>query len=188
MATLVLVIAPSGSGKGALMGALKKAMPQLVYPVSCTTRAPRAGEHEGDNYHFITEEAFDEKIHSGEFLEWAQYGGNRYGTLRHEILPPLDEGRDVVREVEAQGARQILSALLNQRIRIIYIDAGSWEELEQRIVDRASISSEELALRRERYEDERTFMGQAFKVVKNPHGKVEQAVEDFIAAVREAIA
>jgi guanylate kinase len=158
-------------------------MPELVFPVSCTTRVPRPGEVEGEKYHFVTQEEFESRRASGEFLEWAPYGGNYYGTLKSQILQPLAIGKTVVREVEVQGARQILA--LMPEVAIIFIDAGSWEHLERRIQARAPISDVELLARRKRYEDETTFKNQADAIVYNPNGGLEQAKKDFVAAVQQ---
>jgi guanylate kinase len=182
----ILIIGPSGSGKGALMSALRQERPDIVFPISCTTRAPREGEVEGQMYYFISREQFKQKIKEEAFLEWAEYGGNLYGTLRSEIMPALEAGKTVVREVEVQGARQIETSIPRERLRVIYIDAGSWEELEARIVNRAAIHTEELAKRKERFEDEITFKAHAFRVVRNFDGELEQAKVDFVQAVHDA--
>src|SRR6185503_18010602 len=101
---LILVIGPSGSGKSALIAYLREVAPNIIFPVSCTTREKRLGEKEGETYYFVSEEEFDERITQEAFLEWASYGGHRYGTLKSEILPELTAGNTVVREVEIQGA------------------------------------------------------------------------------------
>ncbi len=182
----ILVIGPSGSGKGALLSYVKEHRPDIIFPVSCTTRSPRPGEVEGETYHFLSNEAFDEKVAKGEFLEWASYGGNRYGTLKSEIMDALENGKTVMREVEVQGARQIKNIFLADHLRVVFIDAGPWEDLERRIVSRAAISLEELTKRKERYSDERTFMLDAFAVVRNFDGKLEEAQKHFLEAVEKA--
>ncbi len=182
---LILVVGPSGSGKSALLAHLHQAHPEILFPVSCTTRAPRPGEVEGDKYYFVTKEDFEKREKNGDFLEWASYGGHYYGTLKSQVLAPLEEGRTVVREVEVQGARQLLSQLPPDAVRIIFIDAGSWDDLERRILARAPISDVELLARRKRYEDELTFKDHATALVKNPNGGLEQAKQDFVRAVEE---
>lgn len=182
--TLILVVGPSGSGKGALMEHLRAAMPEVVFPVSCTTRSPRPSETEGAMYFFVTEQEFDQKIAAGEFLEWASYGGNRYGTLKSQVLPALEAGKVVVREVEVQGARQIQALVPKEHLKIIFIDAGSWEDLERRILGRAPIEDEELQKRRKRFDDETNFMSEASTVVQNRDGGLEKAKQDFVGAVR----
>jgi guanylate kinase len=180
---LVLVIGPTGSGKSALLSFLQAAAPQIVFPVSCTTRAPRPGERDGEKYFFINKEEFEKREAAGEFLEWASYGGNYYGTLKSEILPKLEEGRLVVREVEVQGARQIRKLLPKENLKIVFIDAGSWESLERRILARAPMNDVELLARRKRYEDELSFKAEADRVIENRDGGLEQAKKDFIEAI-----
>ena len=180
----ILVVGPSGSGKSALLAHLAQSMPEIVFPVSCTTRAMRPGEVEGDKYHFVSKDEFEKRREAGEFLEWAPYGGNYYGTLKAQILEPLAAGKTVVREVEVQGAR-LIQERMPERLGIIYIDAGSWENLERRIQARAPISDVELLARRKRYEDEMTFKEHADVVVTNADGGLEEAKKNFVAAVQK---
>ena len=180
---LVLVIGPTGSGKGTLLKHVAQAIPGLVFPVSCTTRAQRPGEREGETYYFVTAEEFERRIEAGDFLEYASYGGNWYGTLKSEILPAVEHGKLVIREVEVQGARQIQEKISSDILRIVYVDAGSWEDLEKRILARAPIGQPELIARRKRYEDETSFKKEASVIVKNPDGKLEEAKRDFETAI-----
>ncbi len=176
---LVLVVGTSGSGKGVLLKRAKELHSEIVFPVSCTTRAVRPGETEGETYYFVTKEEFDHKISEGEFLEWAEYGGNKYGTLKSEIIPGLEEGKLVLREVEVQGARHIRECIPVENLTIVYIYAGPWPDLERRIRERAPISDEELEARKLRYEDEQSFKSEATFVVENPDGKFKEADEAF---------
>lgn len=183
----VLVVGTSGSGKGTLMGHVRPLVADVVaFAKSCTTRAMRAGESEGNPYFFLTVDAFKGKIDAGEFLEWAEYGGNFYGTLKSE-LEPLSEGMIVVKEMEVQGARQVLEKLPREQLMIIFINAGSWEEMEARIKGRAPMPEEELKKRKERYQDEMSFMNDADIVVENKTGKVEEAKKDFEEAIRSIV-
>ncbi len=182
---LILVVGPSGSGKGSLVAHLKQTHPEVVFPVSCTTRAPREGEKEGVHFYFVSPEAFDAKAAADEFLEWATYGGNRYGTLKSEIIPALDAGKTVVREVEIQGAEHIIQSLPPENVASIYVDAGSWDNLQKRILARAPMSEAELALRRDRYEKEILFATRADVTIQNSDGGLEQAKEAFVAAVEQ---
>jgi len=185
---LVLVVGTSGSGKGALMKRARELHPEIVFPVSCTTRAMRPGEMDGEAYHFITEDEFTRRIEGGEFLEWASYGGYRYGTLASEILPALEAGKLILREVEVQGARSIRKLLPAESIAVIYIHAGPWEHLERRIRGRAPISEEDLAARQRHYEDEQSFKAEATYVVDNPDGKFKEADEAFESIITGLLA
>lgn len=111
MASKVFVITgPSGVGKGTLIKELLEQVPDLELSVSATTRSPREGEINGRDYHFLTPEEFERRTDENDFLEWATYSGNRYGTLRSEVERRLEAGRSVVLEIEVQGAQQVRAA------------------------------------------------------------------------------
>src|SRR5215212_2087681 len=103
---LFIVSAPSGAGKSTLCDALRQT-PDFVYSVSCTTRTPRAGEIDGEDYHFVSLEEFQQRLAAGEFLEHAQVHDNYYGTLRGAVIEQLRAGVDVMVDIDVQGARQI---------------------------------------------------------------------------------
>lgn len=182
-----LIIGPSGSGKGTLVNYLRQNNDSLdlVFPVSCTTRERRPREKEGETYYFITREEFEERIERDEFLEWAEYGGNLYGTLKSEIVDPLKLGRCVIREVEIQGAASIMSLFDREDLFVIYVDAGPWEKMERRILERAPIDSHELELRRQRFEEEVVFKDKADLVVRNYDGEVDGARQYLLKRVKE---
>lgn len=185
---LILVVGPSGSGKSALLSYLHQQMPDILFPVSCTTRAMRPGEVEGQKYNFITKEVFEQRVAAGDFVEWAVYGGNYYGTPKTSVDGLIEAGKTLVHEIEVQGAKQLLALMPPGVVRVIFIDAGSWEDLERRIRARAPIGEPELLARRKRYEDEITFKKEADAVVQNPDGGLEQAKADFVAAVQSLTA
>jgi guanylate kinase len=109
-AKVFVITGPSGVGKGTLIKRLLERVPSLALSVSATTRQPRAGEEDGRDYHFLTEEQFQERREAGDFLEFATYSGNHYGTLNSELDRCLDKGRSVVLEIEVQGAQQVRAA------------------------------------------------------------------------------
>jgi guanylate kinase len=111
MAKVFVITGPSGVGKGTLIAKLLERVPGLELSVSATTRQPREGEVDGRDYHFLTPQEFDARIAAEDFLEFATYSGNRYGTLRSEVRKRLDAGRSVVLEIEVQGARQVRAAM-----------------------------------------------------------------------------
>jgi guanylate kinase len=109
-AKVFVITGPSGVGKGTLIKKLLERVPNLALSVSATTRAPREGEEDGIDYHFLTEEQFQERIAVKDFLEYASYSGNHYGTLNSELDRCLAKGRSVVLEIEVQGAQQVRAA------------------------------------------------------------------------------
>jgi len=106
-----VITGPSGVGKGTLIALLRERFPNLRLSTSATTRAPRPGETDGIDYRFLTEEQFDRAVEEGAFVEWAEYSGRRYGTLREELDRHTGAGHPVVLEIEVQGARQIRDSL-----------------------------------------------------------------------------
>jgi guanylate kinase len=111
VAKVFVITGPSGVGKGTLIRTLLERIPELELSVSATTRAPRGGEVEGRDYHFLSPDEFGERAQASDFLEYAAYSGNRYGTLRSEVERRLAAGKSVVLEIEVQGARQVRAAM-----------------------------------------------------------------------------
>jgi guanylate kinase len=183
---LILVMAPTGSGKGTLLKHVRAVFPELTYTVSCTTRAMRPGEVEGVDYYFISYAEFERKISNGDFVEWAEYGGNLYGTLKSELESRLTRGENTITEIEMQGVSQLESIIPKAFRTIIYIDAGDWEVIKARVITRAPMSDEELSLRHARYIKECTYKSFADKVVHNGDGMLESAkkeMEQIIAGI-----
>src|SRR5512144_921144 len=129
---LFVVSSPSGGGKGTLIRRLLEVTPDLSYSVSYTTRGPRNGEVNGREYFFVDYEAFEEMIASGDFLEWARVHGNYYGTARRQIMKETHAGRDIVLEVDVQGAASVRDLQLDSVS--IFILPPSYEVLRQRLV------------------------------------------------------
>ena len=111
MPRVFVITGPSGVGKGTLIRELCERVPDLELSISATTRQPREGEVDGRDYHFLSREEFDRRVEREDFLEFATYSGNRYGTLRTEVERRLAEGHSVVLEIEVQGARQVRAAM-----------------------------------------------------------------------------
>jgi guanylate kinase len=109
-AKVFVITGPSGVGKGTLIKQLLERVPRLALSVSATTRAPREGEEDGVDYHFLTEAQFQQRIAAKDFLEYASYSDNHYGTLNSELDRCLAKGRSVVLEIEVQGAQQVRAA------------------------------------------------------------------------------
>ncbi len=172
---LVLVMAPTGSGKGTLVAHVREKFPAVTYSVSCTTRAIRPYETDGVQYCFLTREQFESKIAQDEFVEWAEFGGNLYGTLRSEIVHRLEKGEVVITEIEVQGVLQLIAAVPPSHRTVVYVEAGGWDVLKTRVQDRAPISDEELALRYARYCEEVSHKHLADVIVYNRDGELGEA-------------
>jgi guanylate kinase len=146
---LFVVSAPSGAGKSTLLNALRPGA-DFVYSVSCTTRAPRPGEIDGEDYHFLTPEDFALRLVAGEFLESAEVHGNHYGTRRAVVIDQLAAGVDVLIDIDVQGARQIRSdanAEIHASIADIFIMPPSGDELRRRLVKRGTETPEQIEVR-----------------------------------------
>lgn len=170
---LLVLSGPSGVGKGTVCADLRKRMPELVYSVSATTRKPRVGEKEGVNYFFKTDEEFLRMIEHDELLEWAKYVDNYYGTPRQFVNEMLDAGKDVILEIEVQGALQIKKKF-PQGI-YIFLAPPDLQELLNRIVGRGTESEEVIAGRMETAKSEIDMMEYYDYVVVND--KVEWACD-----------
>ncbi len=142
---LVILTGPSGVGKGTLMKSLLARHPELYYSVSVTTRSPRAGEIDGKHYYFMSRNKFEQLVAQGEFLEWAEFAGNYYGTPREAVMQQIRSGKTVVLEIELEGARQIRSSFPGALS--LFILPPSMEELEKRIRSRAQDSDDAISRR-----------------------------------------
>ena len=143
--SLFVVSSPSGGGKGTLIQRVLKQLPDVSYSVSYTTRPPRNGEVEGREYFFVTPERFEAMITAGEFLEWANVYGRLYGTSRSQVSREVCEGRDIILEVDVQGADSV-RRLLPDAVSI-FILPPSLGVLRQRLLTRGTDSDAELEVR-----------------------------------------
>ena len=143
-----IIAGPSGVGKGTIIKNLFQSRDNLYFSVSATTRAPRPGEVDGVDYHFLSRERFLEWIDRNAFLEYAEFVGNLYGTPKKYVDEAMDSGRDVILDIEVQGAEQVH----RQRPDVvrIFIAPPSWEELERRLVGRGTEDPERVRERLER--------------------------------------
>ncbi len=139
-----MIAGPSGVGKSTIVRSLRERL-TLDFSVSATTRPPRPGEVDGLNYHFVDVAEFERLVMVGAFLEWAQYGRHFYGTLRSEVENRLREGKDVILEIDIQGARQV--KLRYPRAHLIFIAPPSLDSLEDRLRARGDTGEDEIAAR-----------------------------------------
>lgn len=184
---LILIVGPTGSGKGTLMKHALARFPEVLSPHSYTTRNRRSDAIENAHYEFITVEEFTQKIEQGAFLEWAEFSGNFYGTLRAEVEQGLEDGRVMFKEMEVQGVRQARALLPKSELITLFIEVGSWEELKRRAQTREPMSEEVLEKRRLHYDDEVRFMPEADVIVPNFAGKYEEAEAIFEGVIEQAL-
>lgn len=142
---LLILSSPSGAGKTTITRALLAARDDLGFSISATTRPPRPGERDGVDYHFLSREEFERRREAGAFLEWAEYGGHRYGTLVAEVERIQTEGRHVILDIEVQGARQIRERRTD--VVSIFILPPSAEELMARLGGRGTTRPADLERR-----------------------------------------
>jgi guanylate kinase len=147
---LFVISAPSGTGKTTLCENLR-ATPDFIYSVSCTTRPPRAGEENGIDYHFLSRDDFQRRIERGEMLEYAQvHGNNYYGTLKATVKEALEQGTDVLLDIDVQGAatiRKTDDAMVRDSLVDVFIMPPTIEELERRLRKRGSETEEQVQQR-----------------------------------------
>ncbi|MGA6927711.1 MAG: guanylate kinase [Desulfosarcina sp.] len=179
---LFVVSAPSGAGKTTLCRAARRLLPNLVYSVSSTTRAPRKGERDGQDYFFVTPARFREGIRSGQWAEWARVHGHYYGTSARFIEDHLRAGRDVLLDIDVQGAEQILRRY--PRAVTIFIAAPSMMALRQRLSDRGLDSQEVIDRRMKNAEGEMARKGMYRHVVVNDD--LDVAIARFVSLLRDS--
>ena len=179
MAKTLVITGPSGVGKGTLIRLLLDRFPALALSVSATTRKPRPGEEDGVDYHFLSRDEFDRRIDAGEFLEWAEYAGNRYGTLRSELERDVDV---LVLEIEVQGARQVRERVPDAIS--VFIAPPSEEALRTRLVGRGSDDPEQIEKRLAVAEEEMKAVDDFDHVVVNDDlDAALQELSDLVATI-----
>ena len=162
---LVVMSGPSGAGKGTIVNRILALKKDIAVSVSCTTRAPRAGEVEGVSYFYLKGEKFQEKIDNGGLLEYAEFVGNKYGTPKDKVLESLEDGTDIILEIEVQGAEQIREK--HDGAVLIFIVPPSLNELKKRLVKRGTETAEQANNRLAKAEKELGLMQSYNYVVIN---------------------
>ncbi|MEQ8156531.1 MAG: guanylate kinase [Clostridiaceae bacterium] len=180
---LIVISGPSGAGKGTICKALLEENHNLHISVSATTRSPRAGEVEGVNYYFLDKETFKERIEVGDFLEYAEVYGNYYGTPKSKVEEMLMSGKDVILEIDIQGALKVKD---NCKEGIfIFILPPSMEELKQRIIKRGSETPESLMTRfKSAYQEINYISKYNYAVVNDEVHKAVNKIEAILTAER----
>lgn len=185
---MTLVISgPSGSGKSTLYKAVSGKLGGMGFSVSCTTRSPRPGEQDGVDYYFLTKEDFERRVAAGDFAEYACVHGNYYGTLKSELSSRMEQGMDVVLDIDVQGAMQLRTLaekdpLFRDSLEFVFVAPPSYAELEKRLRGRGTESAESLEKRLHNAREEMTYMGKYDYLILND--VLEDAVAAFEALIR----
>jgi guanylate kinase len=177
MARVFVITGPSGVGKGTLIRTLRRRCPELELSVSATTRAPRPGEVDGVDYHFLDDAEFERLVGEGAFVEHARYSGRRYGTLRSELERRTRAGHPVLLEIEVQGARQVAETM-PEAVRIFIAPPGE-AALRNRLVGRGDTSDVDARLATAR--EELAAQVEFPNVIVND--RLDQAVDDLVTLV-----
>ncbi|HJA49346.1 MAG TPA: guanylate kinase [Candidatus Agathobaculum intestinipullorum] len=172
---LYVFTGPSGAGKGTLLSRLREQDGRLFYSISATTRAPRPGETDGVQYYFLTKADFEQKIAQNAFLEYARYVDNYYGTLEAPVNAKLDEGYDVVLEIEVQGAMQVHEK--RPDAVMVFIAPPSFEELAARLRGRGTEDEDKVLKRLETAKEELKHQNEFDHVVVND--EIDRAVDEI---------
>ena len=168
-------------GKGTLISELMRRVPNLELSISATTREPREGEVDGRDYHFLSVEEFEARMEADDFLEFATYSGNRYGTLRSEVQRCVDAGHSVVLEIEVQGAQQVRAAM-PESVQI-FIAPPHPDHLRSRLEGRGTDSAEAIDTRLETAEQELAVQGDFnHRIVNDDLGRAADELEEIVRA------
>ena len=179
---LVVVSGPAGSGKGTVNHILMN-QPGYAFSVSATTRAPRPGEVDGVNYHYISVEEFKNRIQKGDLLEYTEYCGNFYGTLKKETEAVLESGKNLILEIEVEGAMNIKRLCPDSAVLIMLLPP-SYAIQEQRLRGRATETEEVIKRRLERTKEEIEYLPEYDYVVYNYDGQAEECAREIEGIVR----
>ena len=179
---LVVVSGPAGSGKGTVNHILQN-YPNYAFSVSATTRAPRPGEVDGVNYHYISVEEFKNRIQNGDLLEYTEYCGNFYGTLKKETEEVLESGKNLILEIEVEGAMNIKRLCPDSAVLIMLLPP-TYAVQEQRLRGRGTETEDKICARLEQTRNEAKLFHKYDYIVYNHDNESDRAAADILAIVR----
>ena len=183
---LFVISGPSGVGKGTLVSMLRKNYPEIVLSISATTRKPRWNEVDGTHYFFLDKEDFTKRVEMGEFLEWAEFSGNLYGTNKNFVENLLNERKNVILEIDVKGALQVKEKI--SKAVLIFIEPPSLEELKKRLFKRKTDSEGEIQNRLEIVKSELNKKSEFDCVILNDNlSEAFQKLENFILTEIEGV-
>ncbi len=181
---MFIMSSPSGAGKTTISRMLLERDGHIRMSVSCTTRAPRPGEIDGKDYHFISQDQFDRMVENGEFLEWATVFGNCYGTPKAQVKTGLKDGQDYLFDIDWQGTQQLYQKLERDVVRVFLLPP-SIDELRRRLTGRGTDSAEVITARMERARSEISHWdGYDYVVVNDDIDACFAKVQQILAAER----
>ena len=182
---LIILSSPSGAGKSTLSRGLLAWDPDISFSVSATTRAPREGEVDGQHYHFMSKAAFQEDVARGDMLEHAEVFGNYYGSPKGPVTEAISEGRDVLFDIDWQGAQQIQNSALSQHVLSIFILPPSISELRRRLIERGQDSAEVIAGRMQKSWDEISHWAEYdYVLVNDDLARTDTELKGIVTAAR----
>ncbi|MGR3270645.1 guanylate kinase [Thalassococcus profundi] len=182
---LIILSSPSGAGKSTLARRLRDWDPSIVFSVSATTRPPRKGEIDGEHYHFLSDAAFKKQVNEEQMLEHAHVFGNFYGSPRGPVQGAIDQGRDVLFDIDWQGAQQIQNSALGPHTLSIFLLPPSITELRRRLEARGQDTADTIAKRMQKSWDEISHWGSYdFVLVNGDLDDTEARLKSIVAAAR----
>ncbi len=176
-----MISGPSGAGKGTLVARVREQYPDLGLTVSATTREPREGEVDGLNYYFLSDEEFARRVDAGEFVEWAEVHGHRYGTLVSEVSSKLASGQSLVLEIDVQGAFQVKERF--PEAVLLFIMPPSLSVLKERLIARGSETEDSLSLRLANAEREMALSDRYDDIVVNDD--LERSTAELLDVIKK---
>ncbi len=182
---LIVLSSPSGAGKSTLTKRLRNWDPSLTFSISATTRGPRPGEEDGRDYHFTDDTAFRRLVSEGQMLEHAHVFGNFYGSPKAPVEEAIESGRDVIFDIDWQGAQQIKNSALNKHVLSIFVLPPSIEELRRRLIARGQDSADVIAKRMQKSWDEISHWdGYDYVLINDDLDVTQSKLETIVSAER----